>query len=62
MENWVYLKGGLEMERTGCERDKVKKGQSLILQLQLTKGKPQNPSFVSTGLCCKASSAGSQFF
>lgn len=20
MENWVYLKGGLEMKRTGCER------------------------------------------
>jgi hypothetical protein len=59
MENWVYLKGGLEMEKDEVQgkaqsQDEVLiKTQDLILQLQLIKGRPQNPSFVSTGLCAK---------
>lgn len=41
--------------REGWSQDKVLiKAQSLILQLHLIKGKPQNPSFISAGLCCKA--------
>jgi hypothetical protein len=63
MEKWVYLKGGLEIKKDRVqEEDEAKtkvmiKAQSLILQLQLIKGNPQNLSF-SAGLSCKASPVG----
>jgi hypothetical protein len=67
MDELGYLKGGLEMKRMGVRegrsQDKVLiKAQSLILHLQFIKGRPQDPSFVSAGLGCKASSVGSLFF
>ena len=57
--NCIYLKGRLEIKSNRVqEKDEAKtkvliKAQSLILQLQLIKGRPQNPSFVSTDYVAK---------
>jgi hypothetical protein len=64
--NWVpereagNVKGG-EGERRMKTRQRILiKAQSLIFTSVFIYGKPTDPSFVSAGFSCKASSAGSQ--
>jgi len=58
-----YLEGSLEMKKDKQDENKTKvsdQGSQFNFQLCIYIGKnPTDPSFVSAGLCCKASSAGS---
>jgi hypothetical protein len=62
IDGLCYLKGKLEMKKDRSKK-RMKPKQSFLPRLLFStafiQGEPTDPSFVSAGLCCKTSPAGS---